>query len=122
MNKKNIIINSTIVFVIATMWQQTLHELGHFVMANLVHAKDVTLYHNYVAHDSSALGQGRRSAIAAIGPLVSLAVGICFDWACSRYAKRDVLFLFMLFMSAFGYINFGGYLMVSPFFKYGDTG
>ena len=33
-----------------------------------------------------------------------------------------MLFLFNLYLAVFGYIAFFGYLMVAPFFTYGDTG
>ena len=122
MNKRNIIINSTMLFVIATLWQQTLHELGHFVAAIVLHSEDVTLYHNSVEHDPSAISMASRLVIASAGPLISLLSGLLFHFACAGYKQRNILFLFMLFMSSFGYINFGGYLLMSPFFKSGDTG
>jgi hypothetical protein len=122
MKKRNIIINATMLFVIATLWQQTLHELGHFVAAIVLHSKDVTLYHNYVEHDASSISMTSRLIIAAAGPLISLLSGLLFHFVCANYKQRDILFLFMLFMSSFGYINFGGYLLMSPFFKSGDTG
>jgi hypothetical protein len=122
MKKRNIIVNSTMLFVIATMWQQTLHELGHFVAAIVLHSKDVTLYHNYVQHDASSISMTSRLIIASAGPLISLFSGLLFHIACANYKQRNILFLFMLFMSSFGYINFGGYLLMSPFFKSGDTG
>lgn len=109
-------------FVIATLWQQTLHELGHFVAAITLHSKDVTLYHNYVQHDASSIAMTSRLIIASAGPLISLLFGLLFHFVCAHYKQRNILFLFMLFMSSFGYINFGGYLLMSPFFKSGDTG
>lgn len=122
MNKRNIIIISTILFIAATLWQQTLHESGHFIAAILLHSHDVTLYHNYVAHDMSSLDITSRIMIAAAGPIMSLLVGILFQFICSRVERRNSLFLFLLYMSAFGYINFGGYLLISPIFTGGDTG
>ncbi|MCX6230730.1 MAG: hypothetical protein NTZ33_04230 [Bacteroidetes bacterium] len=122
MNKKAIILNTSMLFVIATLWQQTLHELGHFIAAILLHSKDISIYHNYVQHDSSALTLSARLIIAASGPLFSLVLGIFFHIVCASFKKRNLLFLFFLFMSVFGYINFGGYLLVSPFFTGGDTG
>ncbi len=110
------------IFVLATLWQQTLHEFAHFVAAILLHSKDVTLFHNYVQHDTSALSLNSTLVIAAAGPLFSLLVGVLFQSVCANFAKRNLLFLFLLYMSAFGYINFGGYLLVSPFFRGGDTG
>lgn len=122
MNKRNIIINSTMLFVIATICQLTLHETGHFIAAICLHSKDVTLYHNYVQHDLSELSTAARITVASAGPLFSLLLGVLFHIICASYRKRNLRFLFCLFMSAFGYINFGGYLLVAPFFIGGDTG
>ena len=109
-------------FVIAFSVNQIVHELGHFSTALLFHSKDVILYHDYVQHDTSELQIAERILIAAAGPLVSLLVGLLFHFICSKYQDRNVLFLMFLYMSAFGYINFGGYLLIAPFFKGGDTG
>jgi hypothetical protein len=122
MNKKNIILNTTMLFVIATLWQQTLHEMGHFIAAILLHSKDISIHHNYVRHDTSAIPLSAQLIIASAGPLFSLLLGILFQFICTRFTKRNLLFLFFLFMSLFGYINFGGYLLISPFFTGGDTG
>jgi hypothetical protein len=122
MNSKNIFINSTVLFTLATLLQQNLHELGHFIAAIIFNAKDISLHHNFVDYSTIGLSQLQTIVIAAAGPLSSLFVGICFHFLCNFYNKRNMFFLFMVFMSAFGYINFGGYLMVSPFFPYGDTG
>ncbi len=122
MNQKYICFNSTMLFVIATLWQQSLHESGHFVTAILVHAKDISMHHNYVRHDTSTIPMSSQLCIASAGPLTSLFIGILFQLICRSFSKRNLLFLFFLFMSVFGYINFGGYLLISPFFKGGDTG
>ncbi len=47
---KNITINLALLFIIATVTQMTLHELGHFIAGIVVHAKGTILYHNSVAH------------------------------------------------------------------------
>lgn len=122
MNKKNILLISSLLFIIATMWQQTLHEFGHFVAANLLNATDVVLYHNYVQYHNENLTVNNKIVVAAAGPLLSLVIGFLFHFICSQYKKRDVLFLFFLYMCAFGYICFFGYLMISPIFTQGDTG
>lgn len=122
MNKRNIIINSTLLFVIAFLWQTTLHELAHFITATLLHAKDVKLYHNYANYDSTSLSDKSLLIIAAAGPMFSLFIGFLFNLFCAAYKKRNSLFLFSLYMSSFGYICFGGYLLIAPFFENGDTG
>jgi hypothetical protein len=119
---KNIVINSTILFVIASIIEMTFHELGHFIAAILVHAKDVILYHNYVSYNTDGLSLTKTIFIAAGGPLVSLFIGILFHYMCSKQYSRNLLFLFNLYLSVFGYIGFFGYLIIAPVFTYGDTG
>ena len=120
MNKRNIIINSTALFVIATILQMTIHEVGHFVAAIVLGSTNIVLFHNYVLENSLSLRSG--ILVAAAGPIFSLLIGITFNFICSKYKKRNTFFLFLLYMSVFGYINFMGYLMIAPFFIQGDTG
>ena len=120
MKNRNLIINSTTLFVIATILQMTLHELGHFWVAIAVHSNNIVLFHNYVLENSLSLT--RSIIVAAAGPVFSLLIGITFNFICLKYRKRNTLFMFFLYMSVFGYINFMGYLMVAPFFVKGDTG
>ncbi len=117
-----VVFNSTILFVCAATLQMTLHELGHFVAAILVHAKNVTLHHNFVSTDLFAMSTSRAVFYSGAGPLVSLLIGICFHLVCYRQKKRGLAFLFKLYMAVFGYIGFLGYLAIAPLFTYGDTG
>jgi len=119
---RNIIVNSSMLFVCAAVLQMTLHELGHFVAAILIHAKNVALHHNYVSAKTTDMPLARAVFYAGAGPIVSLLIGVCFHIVCSRQRKRNLLFLFNLYLAVFGYIAFFGYLMVAPFFTYGDTG
>jgi hypothetical protein len=121
-NFKNIIVNSSILFVCAAVLQMTLHECGHFIAAILIHAKNVTLHHNYVSAETADMPISRAIFYAGAGPSVSLFIGVCFHFICFRQKTRGMLFLFNLYMAVFGYIAFFGYLMVAPFFTYGDTG
>jgi hypothetical protein len=121
-NFRNIIVNSSILFVSAAILQMTLQELGHFAAAILIHAKNVTLHHNYVSTQTVDMPLAQDIFYAGAGPFVSLLIGVCFHFVCSRQKKRDTLFLFNLYLAVFGYIAFFGYLMVAPFFTYGDTG
>lgn len=122
MNKRNIIINSVLLFSGAYLLQGTLHELAHFISAIMLHSKDVYLFHNYVKHDASDISMTSHLIIAGAGPVFSLITGLIFHYICSVYKKRNLPFLFHTYMATFGYINFGGYLLVSPFFAGGDTG
>ena len=117
-----VLINSTILFVCAATLEMTLHELGHFAAAILVHAKNVTLHHNFVSTDLSAMPTSHAVFYSGAGPLVSLLIGLCFHLVCYRQKKRGLFFLFNLYMAVFGYIGFLGYLAIAPFFTYGDTG
>jgi hypothetical protein len=125
MNKRiyrNLVINSTILFVIASTIEMTLHEFGHFVAGILVHTKDLVLFHNYVAENPDELSLLKVIIVKAAGPLVSLFIGILFQFICSTNSKRDLSFLLKLYMSVFGYIGFFGYLIIAPIFINGDTG
>jgi hypothetical protein len=121
-NFSSIIVNSSLLFVCAAVLQMTLHEAGHFIAAVAVHAKNVTLYHNYVSTDVTVMPLYSTVFYSGAGPLVSLLIGGCFHLVCYRQKKRNLLFLFNLYMAVFGYISFFGYLAIAPFFTYGDTG
>ena len=119
---KNIVINSTILFVIAAIAETIMHESGHFIAGILVHAKEVTLFHNYVSDNADNLSLSESIFIKGAGPFVSLFIGVLFHFICSRQKERGLTFLFNLYMSVFGYIGMLGYLMIAPIFTYGDTG
>jgi hypothetical protein len=121
-NRKNIIFNSSLLFVIASMLEMTLHESGHFIAAIFCHAKDVTLFHNNISDSVDGLSLVKVIFIKAAGPFVSLMIGFVFHFICSRQSKRNLLFLFNLYLTIFGYIGFFGYLIIAPFFTDGDTG
>lgn len=109
-------------FASASIIQGIIHELGHFITAGLLHSSEVKLFHNYVQHNASQLSQNSRLLIAAAGPVFSLLTGLVFYVICRRTKDPGLTTLFNVYMSAFGFINFGGYLFVSPFFVGGDTG
>jgi hypothetical protein len=100
----------------------TLHEFGHFFAAAIVHAKGICIHHNYVFNIDEGLPLKSVLFIKAAGPVVSLTIGFAFHLVCSRQKKRNLSFLFRLYLSAFGYIGFFGYLMIAPVFTIGDTG
>jgi hypothetical protein len=120
--QKYVTVNSALLFVIASITTMTLHEFGHFVAAILVHAKQISLHHNNETNIDAGLPLIRALLIKGAGPLVSLITGLLFHYLCSRQTTRNMLFLFKLYMSAFGYIGFFGYLMIAPVFQDGDTG
>ena len=120
--EKNIAINSSILFVITSTLVMTLHEFGHFFTSILVHAKQISIHHNYTSYIDEGLSLKSTLLIKATGPLISLIIGLVFHFICSRQIKRNFLFLFHLYMSSFGYIGFFGYLIIAPMFPGGDTG
>ncbi|MEI6348972.1 MAG: hypothetical protein WCP69_13580 [Bacteroidota bacterium] len=120
--QKQIIINSTILFVIASIVAMTLHEVGHFFASIIVHARGISIHHNYTANDNDGLSLQNLLFIKGAGPFISIAIALLFHFICSRQAKRNNLFLFNLYMAAFGYIGFFGYVMIAPLFTGGDTG
>ena len=119
---KYVTFNSTILFIVACILQMTLHEFGHFFVAIFVHAKGISVHHNYVDNIDEGLPLRSILCIKGAGPLMSLIIGIVFHITCSLQKKRNITFLFELYMSVFGYIGFFGYLMTSPIFTNGDTG
>jgi hypothetical protein len=120
--EKNIIINSTMLFVIASILTMTLHEFGHFLASILVHARQISIHHNYTSNSGDGLSLISTVIIKGTGPFVSLIIGIFFHFICSRQIKRNVLFVFHTYMSLFGYIGFFGYLIIAPLTPGGDTG
>jgi len=120
--QKNIVINSAMLFVIASILTMTLHELGHFFASILVHAQQISIHHNYTSNYSEGISLTNTLIIKGTGPLVSLMIGVLFHFVCSRRVRRNALFLFQLYMSIFGYIGFFGYLIIAPLTPTGDTG
>ncbi|HVN48122.1 MAG TPA: hypothetical protein VMU30_04805 [Bacteroidota bacterium] len=120
--QRNIIINSTMLFVVAAILEMTLHELGHFFASILVHAQHISIYHNYTSNTDIGLPLMSTLFIKSAGPCTSLVIGFLFHFLCSRQARRNILFLFNLYMSLFGYIGFWGYLIIAPMTPGGDTG
>ena len=120
--QKNLIINSTILLVIASTLEMTLHEFGHFFASILVHAQHISIHHNYTANSNEGLSLISILFIKGAGPIISLLIGSIFHLICYRQTRRNILFLFNLYMSLFGYIGFFGYLIIAPMVAAGDTG
>ncbi len=120
--QKNIIVNSTILFVIAAILEMTLNELGQFFSSIFVGAQQISLHHNYVTNITNGLPLLYIIFIKGAGLFVSLGIGILFNYICFNQKRRNILFLFNLYMSLFGFIDFFGYLMVAPIFPKNVTG
>ena len=114
-------VNSILLFTITGIIELTLHEGGHFVAA-LSLGQHATLFHNYVRYNDEATSLDQRIFFAAAGPVVSLLIGIvCHLWL-RRNSMNPFCRLFLWYLATAGYAGFFGYLMIAPFFIYGDTG
>jgi len=116
-NRKPVIINATVLLTAAAIMEATLHDLGNLIAARQMGAKHIDLYHNAVTFLNSGLSDRRMVLVAASGPLVSLFLGFFFHFLCLEKMTRTPGFLFMLFLSAFGYISFFGSMIATPFFS-----
>jgi hypothetical protein len=121
MKYKNLLINSTVFFVTAAVLETILHEAGHFVAGWLLGGSP-TLFHNSVQFAFTENRETSSIISAAAGPLTSLFLGMFFHYNLNQREETNLGTLFNIYMTAFSYIGFFGYLMVAPFFSYGDTG
>lgn len=121
-NKKNIVLNSSLLFVVASILQTILHEFGHLAAGLVSGTQELVMYHNAVTFSMDGLAAADIIFIKAAGPNISLLTGLVFHYICYNYSSRNLFFLFSLYMSVFGYIGCLGYLMVAPFFVYSDIG
>jgi hypothetical protein len=119
-----LLINSTVLFIVANILETTLHESAHFLAAIAMKAQNVVLFHNHVVYSftGQSISQYREIIVCAAGPIFSLLIGFIFHIICSNRFRKDLWFMFFNYMSIFGYIGFFGYLMIAPFFAEGDTG
>ena len=118
---RNILINSTLVFVSAFIITTFIHESGHYLSYWLFGA-DPVLFHNYVQIPDQFLTIPVRIISALAGPVFSLVQGIVFRWVVSRGEKNTGSHLFFLWLSLLGFVSFFGYLVVTPISTTGDTG
>jgi hypothetical protein len=123
MNKpfRNILVNATTAFVAAFLITTFFHEFGHFISYRIF-GFDATLFHNYVYTPAQEIGRTARIVSLMAGPLFSLLQGIFFAALISSKRKRRPIHLLFLWLSLLGFINFFGYLMMTPLFAVGDTG
>ena len=118
---KHLLINSTITFVAAFVMTTIIHECGHFLTYAAL-GVPATLHHNYVASSAGQIGLLAAICAALAGPVISLVQGsIAGGLLASRKSNRP-LDLLLLWMSLLGFVNFFGYLMLTPLSTKGDTG
>jgi len=118
---KFILFNSTLAFVSAFIITTVIHEGGHFVSYFLFGAKP-TLYHNYVQTLAQQLSLNVKVISGLAGPFSSLFQGIIFGLLVTGLQKSNARYLLYLWLSLLGFINFFGYLVMTPLSTAGDTG
>ena len=120
-NLNNIFINSTLAFVSAFIITTIIHESGHFLSYYSSGAQAI-LYHNSVYTPDQQLDVLTRIISALAGPVISCIQGIIFAVIVLRKPDNSARYLLFLWMSLLGFINFFGYLMLTPISIQGDTG
>ncbi|MET0692428.1 MAG: hypothetical protein ABWY56_00780 [Propionibacteriaceae bacterium] len=118
-DRRALLANSTLAFVLAAMVNDTLHELAHAV-AGLAQGLTPTVSPFSVSY----LPEGTDSqqiVTAAAGPLFSLVLGLVL-MVVARSWGRGLVRLFFLWLSFMGVMNFVGYCFIAPFARVGDTG
>lgn len=118
---KTLFLNSLLAFVSAFLLTTFLHEAGHFISYKFFGAQ-TTLYHNYVQTTGSDIGLWGRIISSLAGPLTSLAQGLIFLMLLKRIQSGASIHLLTLWMMFLGFVNFFGYLMLTPLSTSGDTG
>ena len=115
-----IILYSTVMFVLAFTITTILHELAHALTGLLLGSQPVW-YDTFVEH--RGLTDGGEALTAAAGPLFSLMQGIILFAVFNRmHSAPRLAQLFVLWMALHGLVNFFGYLINAPFAPHGDIG
>jgi hypothetical protein len=118
---RNILVNSTLAFVSAFIFTTIFHEFGHY-LSNLLFGADPTWFHNYVQISDESLTVNMRIFSALAGPFFSLVQGIVLGFIITKTKGNSASRLFILWLSLLGFVNFFGYLIMTPFSTTGDTG
>jgi hypothetical protein len=123
MNKtlRYVLINSTLAFVSAFIISTFIHELGHYI-SYFIFGANPTLYHNYVQTPDQQINILPKIISALAGPLGSLIQGIVLGLVIYNKQKNTAGHLFYLWLSLLGFVNFFGYLVMTPLSTVGDTG
>jgi hypothetical protein len=75
-----------------------------------------------VGYTTGTLPVVARAAIALVGPLISLGQGLLLLLYSERTRRAGNGLLFGLYLRAFGFMNFLGYVVIAPFVPSGDSG
>ena len=115
-----IILDSTIMFVLSFTITTILHELAH-ALTGLMLGSQPILYDTFVEH--RGLTDAGEALTAAAGPLFSLMQGLVLFAVFNRmHSAPRLAQLFVLWMALHGLVNFFGYLINAPFAPHGDIG
>jgi hypothetical protein len=115
-----IILDSTIMFVLAFIVTTILHEIAH-ALTGLMLGSQPILYDTFVEH--RGLTDAGEALTAVAGPLFSLIQGMILFAVFNRmHSAPRMAQLFVLWMAIHGLVNFFGYLINAPFAPYGDIG
>jgi len=118
---KFVFVNSFFAFVSAFILTTIIHESGHFISYLLAGAQPV-LHHNYVQVSGENLSSQVKIVAALAGPVISLIQGTIFALIVAKKQSNNSKYLLFLWLSLLGFINFFGYLMLTPLSTKGDTG
>ncbi len=118
---KYVLINSTMAFVSAFIFTTFIHEFGHYI-SYFVFGANPILFHNHVQTPEQQISIHAKIISALAGPVSSLLQGIVLGFIVSKKRKNTASYLFYLWLSLLGFVNFFGYLVMTPLSTVGDTG
>lgn len=118
---KYIFINSILAFVSAFVLTTIIHESGHFISYYIFGAHPI-MHHNYVQTPDQHLSIQVIIISALAGPVISFIQGTIFGIIVVKKPNNNARYLLFLWLSLLGFINFFGYLMLTPITTKGDTG
>jgi hypothetical protein len=113
--------NSVLIFVFTGLVTTMLHEMAHFVAA-ISFGFPAELHHNYVLYDDANKTDFQQSVVAGAGPVFSLFLGLICLYFAKKVTDKGLFSLTLLWFGLHGTLCFIGYMMIAPFFIYGDTG
>lgn len=116
---KQLLINSSLAFVLAGLLATTFHELAHFVTALLLDKQG--LFHPAYVGQADGVSKNHQILVAAAGPLFSLISGVTVIGLCRARLSGFWSLVRMWFGFLSAEIGFG-YFIIAPFAKSGDTG
>lgn len=98
-----------------------IHETSHFLTYTTFGYKPV-LFHNYVQTSDQQIDNEVTIISALAGPVGSLIQGIIFSLVVFLRRKSTIRYLVFLWLGLLGFVNFFGYLVMTPLSGGGDTG